>query len=137
MRGQIEANQNISLNFDLATPTCIACESEHRILASDSPVCVADQNFPANLSSNGNCVTIVRLESASLSELCDLCGKLFESVTFPPGSVIGLGSASHLHRVGSTLYVTEWKDSAARVAKQIMGLQVFPLIPVIVSPFPG
>ena len=51
--------------------------------------------------------------------------------------MIGLGSASHLHRVGSTLYVTEWKDSAARVAKQIMGLQVFPLIPVIVSPPPG
>ena len=80
MRGQIEANQNISLTFDPATLTCIACESKHRILASDSPicVCVTDQNFPANLSGNGNCVTIVRLESASLSELCDLCSELFE-----------------------------------------------------------
>ena len=80
MRGQIEANHNISLTFDPATLTCIACESENRILASDSPicVCVTDQNFPANLSGNGNCVTIVRLESASLSELCDLCSELFE-----------------------------------------------------------
>ena len=139
MKGNVEANQNISLTFDPATLICIACESEHRMLSSDSPVCVCvtDQNFPANISGNGNCVSIVRLESASLSELGDLCGELFDSATFPPGSVIGLGSASHLHRVGCTLYAIDWKDCAAQISRKFPGLQVFPLIPIIVTPIPG
>ena len=126
MKGNVEANQNISITFDPANLKCIACEPEHRILNSDSPacICVTDQNFPANLSGNGNCISVVQLESASLPELADLCSELFESATFPAGLVICLRSTSHLHRVGVTLYSVDWKDSAARISKLIRWLQV-------------
>ena len=81
MKGNVEVNQNISLTFDPPTMRCIACESRHRILGSDSLVgiCVTDQNFPANLSGKGNCISVVRLESASLPELADFCGELFNN----------------------------------------------------------
>ena len=71
-------------------------------------MCVSDQNMAANLSGDGNCVAVLRLETGSLDELCDLVQEVFGENRFPPGSVICLGSASHLHRVGLTIYAQDW-----------------------------
>ena len=133
------ANQNISLSFDPACMSCVSCAKEHSVFVGDKSacVCVSDQNFVPNISGNGNCVSVVRLESASLLELADITIEIFEKITFPAGSVICIGSASHLHKVGLTLYAQEWNSCVAILSRRIAGIQICPLIPVIRDAIPG
>ena len=105
LRGDKIANQSICLSFDPATLSCICCAKEHQIILGTKPVCVcvADQNFAPNLSGGEDCVSVIQLESGSLDELWELVQEVFGENRFPPGSVLCLGSASHLHRVGLTI----------------------------------
>ena len=91
----------------------------------------------SNLSGGKNCISVVRLESRNLLELADLVIEIFDSSKFPPGSVICVGSVSHLHNIGVTLYAQDWQRCVDSLKKQIVGVQVCPLIPVIRSDFPG
>ena len=139
LRGNNVANQNISLSFDPAILSCLACPKEHSVISGPKPVCicVSDQNFVSNLSGGKNCISVVRVESGNLLELADLVIEIFECSKFPPGSVICVGSVSHLHNVGVTLYAQDWQRCVDSLKKQIVGVQVCPLIPVIRSDFPG
>ena len=103
--GQI-CNQSVSLSFDPTNLTCICCEKEHPVLFGVEPVCVcvSDQNFAANISRGDKCIGVIRLESSGLVELTELVQEIFGSNKFPPGSVICVGSVSHLHMVGPTIY---------------------------------
>ena len=131
------ANQSISLSFDPAIMTCITCKKEHSVVAGTKPVCVcvSDQNFVSNISSGSNCVSVVRMESASLSELGDLMIEIFENVKLPPGLVVCVGSVSQLHRVSLTIYAQDWIRCVDTLSKGISGVQICPLIPIIFLSF--
>ena len=88
-------------------------------------ICVSDQNFVSNIAAGKNCISVVRLESGSLGELTDLVIELFENQKFPPGSVICLGSASHLHKVGLTVYTMDWNRCLDTLTKRIGGIQIY------------
>ena len=139
LSGDKTTNQSICLSFDPATLSCICCAKEHHILVGSKPVCVcvSDQNMAANLSGDGNCVAVLRLEIGSLDELCDLVQEVFGENRFPPGSVICLGSVSHLHRVGLTIYAQDWIRIVAVISKKIDGVQICPLVPILHHGVPG
>jgi hypothetical protein len=68
-------------------------------------VLFTDQNFVPSLPSSDNrCINIVRVENPSLDELLEIAIEILEHITVPDGSVLGFGSASHLSRVGTSLY---------------------------------
>jgi diadenosine tetraphosphate (Ap4A) HIT family hydrolase len=72
---------------------CVSCKTEHRIIR-DKPVTVffSDQNFAAYLEGmHGTCLTVVRMEDATLTELFDLSRKLFENMWLSEGSVFQIG----------------------------------------------
>jgi len=140
-KGGNPIHQNMACSFDPANKMCIACPAEHPIL-TDSPVaiCLSDQNMPKNLSEfrgEKNCVGVIRLETAGIDELCDIFCETFDGVTFPDGSVICIGSATHLHRMGATVYASDWCRCVARLSAKFPTLQISPLAPVLSQDFPG
>ena len=139
LKGNVVSNQNISLSFDPTTLSCITCPREHSIFVGGKAVCicVSDQNFVSNIAAGKSCVSVARMEGGGLGELTDFVIELFENQKFPAGSVICLGSASHLHRVGLTLYTLDWNRCLDSLTKRIGGIQICPLIPVIKDDIPG
>ena len=114
----IAAMRNRSYSFDLQNYSCMSCSSSHQVLHGLSGagagggderevLVLSDQNFPAALpsgTSGKKCLSMMRIEFASLSELADAFLKLASSATFSPGGVIVISSASHLARVGTAAY---------------------------------
>ena len=140
MRGGEVVNQNMSSSFDPDTLICITCEKEHPVISANVPVCIciSDQNFVANLSGEGgNCVGVVRLETGNLHELVDITMEIFSNTKFPGGSVLCVGSATHLHREGVTVYAQDWNSCVARLKKGLQNIQVCPLIPLLQGHCPG
>ena len=139
LKGKEVCNQNISLSFDPTTLSCITCPREHSILLAGKAVCicVTDQNFVSNIAAGKNCVSVARMEGGGLGELTDFVIELFDNQKFPAGSVICLGSASHLHKVGLTVYTMDWNRCLDILTKKIGGIQICPLIPIIKDDIPG
>jgi hypothetical protein len=111
--GNKVVNQNISLSFDPSTLSCMLCEKPHNILSKGNldgtPVLVfADQNFVPTLCGGNSCVAIARLENGSIGEIADLAVEILERHPIPPGTVILLGSVTHLQNVGTTIFATDW-----------------------------
>jgi len=141
-RGSPEIQQSGSFSFDPATMLCLCCEAPHPLFVEGETtgICVADQNFPANLSGAGtdkSCVATIRVESAGLPELTEIFLEIFSGITIPPGTTVCLGSATHLHRNGPTIYATDWIDTNKILSSAFPGIHICPLIPVISDEFPG
>ena len=137
-KGELLVNQNISSSFDPATLICIACEIQHPLGGTDPiSICITDQNFLPNLSGGKNCVGIIRLENGSLKELTELALEVFSGFKFPAGSVLLIGSATHLHRVGVTLYALDWNGCTLHLGKVLANVQICPLIPLLGENIPG
>ena len=139
LKGNQLANQNICLSFDPAILACLTCKKEHSVILGSKPVCilVSDQNFVSEITGCQTCVNVVRMESASLSELSDFVTEIFDQNKFPPGSVICVGSVSHLHNVGLTIYARDWQHCVDNLTRKIAGVQICPLIPIIRDEIPG
>ena len=56
-----------------------------------------------------------------MEELADMVCEMFEGVVVPPGSLILLGSASHLYTVGATIYALDWTKVVADLGKRMGG----------------
>jgi len=141
-RGPVETKQNGCFSFDPATLTCVCCESSHPVFVEGETVgiCVSDQNFPANLSGAGTtktCVACIRIESASIAELDEIFSEIFTGTAIPRGTTVCVGSASHLHRVGPTIYATDWTVLCQNFAQKFPGVNLCPLVPVLSDEFPG
>ena len=136
-------NQNISLSFDPATLQCITCPTQYSILAtgegSAPPIMVfSDQNFLPILSKGSSCISITRLEDESLDELVvDLATEILYRQSIPVGSLLLLGSASHLHNVGTSIYAVDWCSAVAKVSAQLRNIKTLPLIPILRENGPG
>jgi hypothetical protein len=78
-------NQSVSMSFDPSKLLCVTCKNEHPILGK-KPMTVffSDQNFIAGLEGGGNsCLNIVRMEDASLSDLCRLSVEILGNTRLP------------------------------------------------------
>ena len=62
-----------------------------------------------------------------MTELKDIVIEMFEGVNFPPGSLILMGSASHLDSHGVTICAIEWTGLVLELAKKFENVQVGPL----------
>jgi hypothetical protein len=137
--GQVTVNQSVSMTFDPNKMTCVTCKNEHAIVGKKLvTIFFSDQNFCATLPSHNNdCLSIVRMEDASLSELTNLSVELFGDVRFPEGSVFLYGTASYLSRVGTGIYAKEWLSVISNAERIWPGIRICPLIPLILSDCPG
>jgi hypothetical protein len=79
---------------------------------------------------------IIRLENASLAELIDLALEIFDQLRPPIGSVLMVGSVSHLHVVGSAAYCADWASAVRRLECRWGGINICPLVPVIREDYP-
>jgi hypothetical protein len=137
--GATTVNQSISVSFDPSKLLCVTCKTEHPI-PGKKPVTIffSDQNFIASMEGNCNsCLNIVRMEDASLSDLCRLSREIFGNIRFPEGSVHLFGSASYLARVGTGLYAKDWISLVSDFEKTVPGVRICPLIPLITSDCQG
>jgi hypothetical protein len=139
MKGNVSVNESISCSFDPATMTCLSCSTEHSIVSKD-PILVlfSDQNFPPTLAGpNSNCINIVRLENATLSELLEIAKEIFGSSTIADGSIFMFGSASFLGSSGTSVYARDWTEICLASSNHWRGIRICPLIPLIISECPG
>ncbi len=145
-RTDVCRNVSISAGNDMA---CLACGPRHSyregITAGDPQVVIlTDQFFPPKLDSClGNCPLIIRVEDGLLSEIegtfFDYWKEFLKPLgSLPMGSVILIGSMSHLGTRGLSNYTEDlvWVVGSlgARVGQ---GVEVVPLVSVPIGGFGG
>jgi hypothetical protein len=136
-------NEVISCSFDPKTLNCLACQIPHRIINANVPVtiCFADQNFvPTVCCRSGaasSCLAVVRYEDASLAELTAIAYEILQGNTIPAGSVLLLGSASHLFRVGASTYAVDWVKETGKLEQRFKNVNICPLSPILRDTSPG
>ena len=139
---KVDVNQNISLSFDPTTLVCVSCSTPHSILKTGEggapPIIIlSDQNFLPTLSGGGSCVAIIRIEDSSLDEITDLALEILDRIHIPVGTIFLMGSASHLHNVGSSIYAADWCTAINKLSSSIRNVKILPLTPVIREDVPG
>jgi hypothetical protein len=133
-------NECVSASFDLRNMMCLGCKKTHHILNPVKPsvLIFADQNFTPFLSGDeNNCVAVCRLENATLSELADLAMEVIDKTCLPPGTTLLFGSGSHLYRVGTAQYATDWITIVNRCSQKWPSVNTCPLIPIFRTDCPG
>ncbi len=140
-KGATTVNQGISLSFDPMSLRCVACTSEHNIISGQLKplvICLTDQNFvPKFHGDTESCIIVARVENASLNELCDFLLEVMEGAKLPHGSIILLGSVTHLHRFGTSIFATDWVRCVHRLESRFGDSQICPLTPIIREDFPS
>jgi len=144
------ATKGLNISFSVRKPehkapdelACLACPSghSHAARARDSglpfTVIVTDQNFPPLLpAADGDCAIVIRVEDGSLSDLESvLLDRLRAYVkphgNLPRGSVILLGSLSHLAARGLGDYAENFVAAASSIRGRLGGVEIVPLPPI-------
>jgi hypothetical protein len=99
-------------------------------------IVLSDQNFPAMLPVSGNalCFKIIRIESGPISALVDMLLDLVGNRVVPAGSVILIGSVTHLADVGLSAYVSDMLEAEKKMRERLgRDLRVVPLPPMLMS----
>ena len=134
-----------SASFDIGKKTCNTCVSGvHGAQAGRGGLPVvfaaADQSFPACVpaTDNGECIRVVRVEDGSLQEIIHALADAIGNSKLGTGTVVALGSVSHLAEVGSAQYLTDWVQSRHWLKSRFgETLIVIPLIPVLSGRWEG
>jgi len=128
-------------SFLPSTWECIACTG-HRILPKkrnlrqwdegSKLIILSDHNFAPVLACKGaKCPAIIRVEDGSLKELGDAFSCLLGDFTLPEGSIIAIGSLSHLQKAGLTAYtdklVIEFKRFSSMFRNQVYVVPYLPM----------
>jgi hypothetical protein len=136
-RLDVGRNISASVTVDLG---CLACASPHSIREElgrgiAKVVVLSDQAFPPLLpTDDGRCVVVIRVEDGVLSELVSVFNDIFANFVgrnggFPPGSVVLLGSLSHLGRRGICNYTEELVRCAGSLSAGVgAGVEVVPMV---------
>ena len=119
----------IATSFNPATLQCTNCqETPHsvlEILGNIKKPCafiLSDQCFPPALpSSSCDCLAVIQVEDASLTELTTVFLKLTTGCDLPMGSAIIISSINHLGRVGSTAYAKDLVESLSSLRRTFGG----------------
>jgi hypothetical protein len=127
MRHLYEEKCNVSLSFEPKSYTCHNClnSPHHTFLGGkegqEAPPCIimTDQAFPAALPSrNGlRCPAIIRVEDATIRDLLSALKSITFKVKLPAGTTILLSSLSHLCRVGTSAYATDFVNAVQELEK--------------------
>ena len=142
-----ETMVNVSLTVGKTTKggvdelSCLSCPAPHSIsgrMAGDGlpgVFLLADQSFPAVLPvSGGDCTVVVRVEDGRISDLEQVFLDRLKAFTrphgtLPAGSVVLIGSLSHLAAFGLADYTENLVSSIARLSVKLgTGTTVAPLI---------
>lgn len=143
------SNWNISTSFNMETLTCKTCttKGEHTVLGrkaagsvgtEQAPPCfvLSDQNFPPLVPAEGggDCLKIIQIENASLSDLTKVFLGTVEGFAMPAGTVVLICSVSHLAAVGTAMYA----EDLVRAFKTLRhaygtGISVMHGIPILIS----
>jgi len=135
----LQARINKSLSFDARTKQCNTCPAGgHGALESGGggPVALvaSDQCFPACVPAfeqGKECVRVVRVEDGSLQTITHALADAIGSTGLKEGTVILLGSASHLSVVGTGQYISDWVRSRHWLQNRFSGkVTVLPLAPI-------
>jgi hypothetical protein len=146
------AQNSVNISVSISRPrggnddmSCLACPVEHSFkekLDAGLPVAfvLADQSFPSVLpAAEGDCVVILRVEDALLGELVEAFAdrfkcRLFPHGSLPPGSVILIGSLSHLQARGLADYAEEMVNATNSLINRFGAkVEVIPLVNVPLS----
>ena len=137
---------NVSMSFDPKHMVCVTCKDKHVILpegGGGGPVCIvlSDQNFcPFVPAGRGEkCMLVIRAEDGLLSDLESIFKDVYRNFcrpegVLPAGSVILIGSASHVTLLGLSTYAEDY----VRVNNNLIsacgnGVTVCPLVLVPLS----
>jgi uncharacterized membrane protein YgcG len=98
-------------------------------------VILADQSFPAVLpAQDGLCPIIIRVEDATLPDLCEVYLDRFRAHSaphgaLPPGSVIAIGSLTHMQVRGVADYAESFVSANFRLSEKVgPSVDIAPLI---------
>jgi hypothetical protein len=103
-------NRSISISFDPSKLVCVSFRSEYKLTESHLvTIFFSDQNFVSTVKSDiKQCLCVIHMEDASLSDLSEMSKEIFEFTKIPEGSVFLFGSASYLSCVGTSQYARDW-----------------------------
>jgi hypothetical protein len=128
-----------TLSLDPQSGTCSSClAGRHAAWSSRTggPIVlvVSDQNFPACLparSAGKEFLRIIRCEDGSLQELTHALADTLGKIKLPKGSIMLLGSLSHLSNAGTEHYLVDWVRSRWWIRERLgEDLSVLPLAPI-------
>ena len=134
----------ISRSFDVKSGTCVTCTGGGHpawVSGTGGPVAVAasDHCFPACLPvrrGEGECIRVVRVEDGTPREVTLALAD--STASMASGTVICLGSVSHLATVGTSQYAYDWIRSRWWLRERFgEGIVVVPLPPVPVGGLQG
>ena len=137
----IDTRTNISSTIDHTNGMCVACAGGSHdafAAASGGPIAMvlSDQAFPACLPvwrGGGECLRIVRVEDASLRELTLALADLVGKRSLVSGTVVCMGSITHLATVGTGQYCTDWVKSRWWLKERLGGNVLVVPLPAISS----
>jgi hypothetical protein len=130
-----------STSFNRSTWSCISCESGHDLLPRRNEkeeweggrklIIVTDQNMPPMLPSRDDmCPAVIRIDGGHLRELGTSLITLLGRYTLPEGSVIMIGSLSHLMEEGRVGYAKALVTEHIRFSKIFnKTVHIVPFIP--------
>jgi hypothetical protein len=133
---KVDKGRNVSRSFDTTGRICETCPAAHDAFQGkdDLPVVFAlsDQHFSPCLPARDqkDCIRVCRVEDGYLREIV---GEFVSGVgkrRLVPGSVVLLGSLTHLERDGTAKYAEEWKQCRNWIQSDLGGIMVLPLIPM-------
>jgi hypothetical protein len=136
---RMQAKQAWTFSFDRATLRCTECDlhGERPFLRNKGDksggrevIILADQSFPPmlNCKDERRCIKICRLESGSLEDLAKEWLDMARNKEVARGTVVMLGSVSHMKRVGTVGYCEDYVEAARQIGLGHGGkVEVIPL----------
>ncbi len=124
--------RNVSSSLEPEGMLCLACEKQHSLserIEREEPVALVlcDQNFPPILPTNdGRCISVIRIEDGRLFELEKTFAEILPGIIkphgrLPAGSVVMVGSLSHLGSHGLESYTGDLVKIMASMAAALGG----------------
>ena len=119
--------------------TCVGGRHAALMATGGGPVALiaTDQCFPACLPAvNGECLRIVRVEGGALREIVLALADSIAGKKLVKGTVILIGSVSHMASVGTAQYTLDWVRSRQWLLDRF-GAEIVVVLPVIPVPVSG
>ena len=143
---RVHDRTNVSMSVNPKDLVCLTCPEKHAFVKpglSPPPVCISltDQSFPpfVSASMSESCVAVLRVEDGKLSDLDKLFRDVFrEHVTpvgrLPQGSVVLVGSVTHLSLSGLSNYAEELVKVIRSISVSAgQGTTVIPSVPLLLG----